>query len=66
MSGAALAIGRGGGQPPFAHNKENFLTEKLLFYVSKPIQRNGLSEVLYKIQQIECYEEASALFVSIN
>ena len=53
-------------RPPIELTKKNFLTKKLLFYVAKPIQRNELSKVLYKLQQLKSFEEASGLFLSIN
>ena len=36
------------------------------FYDFKSIQHNGLSIVLYKIQQIKFVEEVSGLFVSVS
>ena len=53
-------------RPPFELNKNSFLTKNLSFYDFKPIQHNGLSIVLYKIQQIKVFEGASGLFVSVS
>ena len=41
-------------------------TKNELFYVFKPIWRDELSKVLYKIQRIKLLEEASELFVGQN
>ena len=50
-------------RPPFALTKNNFLTEKLLCFVSIPTEYNDLSAVLYIIQQIKSFKEASGHFV---
>ena len=53
-------------RPPFDLYKKNLLTKNLLlvlFYVFKPIKRDELSKVLYNLQLVKFFEEASELFV---
>ena len=61
-----LAVGCRGHFSYFDLYKKNFLAENKLFYVFKPIERDELSEVLYKIQQVKFIDEASELFLRIN
>ena len=53
-------------RPSFELNKDSFFDKNVSFYDFKPIQHNGLSIVLYKIQQIKVFEGDSGLFVSVS
>ena len=66
LAGAILASGRSGRETILWTEQKEFFDKKNLFYVFKPIWRKDLSEVLFKIQQIKTFEEASGLFWSIN
>ena len=63
-AGAIPANGRGGRETTLWTEQKEFCHKNLLLYVSKPIERSDLSEVLYKIQPMRFFEEVTELFVS--
>ena len=60
-------MGRGGRETTLCTELKEFFDRKVLILrVQLPIYYNDLRDVLYKIQQLEFFEEASGLVVTIN
>ena len=66
IAGAILANGRGGRETTLWTEQKQIFNKKLVIFCLQINKTQWFSGVLYMIQQMKVFEEASRLFVSIN